>query len=209
MQYHCRVCGHDKDESEFWAKRSRHRCKACLNESMRKRYNQKYKKVRADLRVGARKARVKLAVRHTQTERAYMAGIVDGEGYISLLVHGRGGGTSMRVGRVTMSIGVVNTNLGLMEWIAKRWNASLFYEAADHEGNRKPRWRWALNANNALHLLDEIYPYMVAKRAQAKLAIRFQRYLQYTGKSRNERKSELQLRFADEMKKLNHRGLRP
>lgn len=209
MVYKCKVCGEEKDGSEFWLDRSKHRCKACLNASMRESYHAKYRNLRIVKRVATRKVRVRLPSTHSDIERAYMAGIMDGEGYIGLAQHGRGGGKSMRIGRITLNVRVVNTNRDMMEWIATRWPSALNYQSSDPSSNRKARWVWSLNANNALHFLDEVYPFMVARRPQAKVAIRFQRYLQYTGKKRSEKTDRLQEQFAGIVRLLNHRGLRP
>lgn len=206
----CKWCQQEKPIDSFDVSRSRTQCLECRNARMRVRYREKYRQSRMKERTHQRTARKRLGPRHSPLELAYMAGIIDGEGTISLHVHGSMGGTSMRVGRVTLFVSVPNTSMALMRWIADRWPASISrLLRSEKEPNKKMAYRWALNANNALHFLDEVYPYLLIKRPQAKLAIRFQRYLQYKGKIRGERQTRLQQEFALAVKRLNHRGLRP
>ena len=206
----CVWCDEEKSVGRFDVTRSRTQCLDCRNARMKKRYVERYRDARMKKSVMARMAKERLAARHTPLELAYMAGIMDGEGTVTMHVHGAGGGKSLRVGRVTLVVHVSNTSMALMRWIAERWPCAIQkLPARENEPNKKVAYRWQLNANNALHFLDELYPYLIIKRPQVKLAIRFQRYLQYKGKTRSDRATKLQHRFALDVKRLNHRGLRP
>lgn len=208
----CRYCETEKDDSEFY-KQSRQKCKSCTKVSMNKRYYDKYKKERSAGRLEVRMERLlQHPVEHPTTtgaERAYAAGLIDGEGCVSILQRGRRGGRAFRAGQYTVLVFVSNTSEPMIRWLLARWGGHAQYVAAMPEKNRKEQWRWQLQANRALLLLDDIYPFLLVKRPQAKLARRFQRYLQVSGRRRTDKLERLHRIFWIEVRRLNHRGFRP
>lgn len=88
----------------------------------------------------------------SDTELAYIAGIIDGEGYI---------GT---IGRVQIIIG--NTNKELMDWLAQRLGCNIYYRAAKNP-HHSDSWQLGIAAGKVYHILNATLPYLVAKKQQA------------------------------------------
>lgn len=104
-----------------------------------------------------------------KTDLAYTAGIIDGEGWVSL---GRNGGIKGDKS-ISLVIGVENTNEWLIRWLHFAFGGN-FNTIRIRTPQRQPIWRWTLSANKALEFLNLIYPYLRIKKPQADIAIKFQ-----------------------------------
>ena len=92
---------------------------------------------------------------------AYAAGILDGEGSISI-VHSSPTSYSLNVT-------VANTYRPLIEWLVHHFGGTFTrYPATD---KWRERFYWRLHGPNAATLLEAILPFMVIKRQQATLAV--------------------------------------
>lgn len=198
----CRLCSKEKNESEFNPKS--HQCKRCLADKCLARYYATGQKERmARRRVGdfARKHHEPI---FSPTERAYAAGLVDGEGCIGVNRRtGHGGVWGQRF----LGVWVTNTSKPMIDYLQSRWGGSVRHVPAQPEKNRRPQWFWMLSCNKALYFLDDIYDFLIVKRRQGQLGRRFQRYVQVTGRERTEKIARVQDRFYQEFKILNKRGL--
>lgn len=147
---------------------------------------------------------------------AYFAGIVDGEGSLSIVkstLHQSGRITSYYVTRMSVS----NTNMALIKWITKRFGG---HGATQYkEGTRNPKWKAAyyvgFSAGRLKTLLPTLLPYLVIKQKQANLLIEFlalresKRHV-YNSLSRRFIQSPYstrELEIVDEIKRLNRRGV--
>lgn len=104
----------------------------------------------------------------SESEKGYLAGIMDGEGTISFC---RKRNTSGRyVYRLTVSI--ANTSCNLLTWLKESLPGSAHFIRPDghnHYG-KKPCYHWILSGNRqCLVFLRELSPYMVIKQRQAQL----------------------------------------
>jgi len=104
----------------------------------------------------------------TEAEKAYIAGIVDGEGHIEI---GIGRGRTSKPARYTVSVVISNTDYGLLDWLQRRLPGSYINERV-HGKNRKPHWKpaWTLRLHrrgSVLSLLTELLPYLIVKRTRA------------------------------------------
>lgn len=106
----------------------------------------------------------------TSDEKAYIAGIVDGEGHFDtrIEVKRKGGGN------YTVSLVVVNTHYGLLDWMRRRLPGSYIRERIVHE--KKPHWKpqWLLRIHrrdSMVSLINELLPYLVVKREDALRAL--------------------------------------
>lgn len=97
------------------------------------------------------------------TDLAYMAGIMDGEGSISILgEHGRSLGLSVVLG---------STCFSLLEWVETTFGGTLDRRPDKQKVlSRKPFWRWYIRGDNAVEFLEAIRPYMRIKHVHAWLA---------------------------------------
>ena len=136
-----------------------------------------------------------------KTDIAYIAGIIDGEGCISLCVNKY---RKPRPFSYFIRVNVTNTNEWLCQWLKFALGGGVYHHP-DPNPKHKSRWQWVLSSNEALAALKLIYPYLRLKKPQAELAIKFQESRQ----GKRMKKEELVLAEAQKilMNKLNKRGV--
>jgi hypothetical protein len=101
------------------------------------------------------------------TDLAYIAGLVDGEGYIGFLKKKVQGWNPNHRIRVV----ITNTDVGIVRWLFDSIPGStVFFQ--DH-CRKKRIYRWNIQGTKAYEFLRVILPYLRIKKAQAELAIRF------------------------------------
>jgi LAGLIDADG-like domain len=140
----------------------------------------------------------------TLVERAYLAGIIDGEGSLVL----RNNGTH-RFGRA-LQIG--NTSLPLLEWIQSRFGGTVSFEKRPNP-KHKPIYRWFAAADDIDAILEAVLPFLLVKTQQAHLLLAYSRTLGpkiHTKRSTNDTPVDLQrerFRIHRELRVLNKRGI--
>jgi|SRR5215472_3595212 len=89
----------------------------------------------------------------TETDRAYLAGLIDGEGSLQINTDAYGW-------RVKVSI--ANSGMPIHHWLQARWGGSFTQQG------RKQCWStyWT-GKERVTHILDAAYPYLVLKKGQA------------------------------------------
>ncbi len=98
----------------------------------------------------------------TETERAYLAGILDGEGCVSV---------ATRLKKyLTPIVQVTNTRLELLDWLHVRYGGSVLARP-DKRQTRKPSYAWVVCGQKALHVLRDARPYLLLKTQQADLVL--------------------------------------
>lgn len=131
------------------------------------------------------KSKELVSVTLRDTDKAYLAGIVDGEGCISISkqIIKR---TPTPVYSLIVVVSLVNkdvlqyfkeiTGLGSVKYGAK-------HESSD---NSRTSYQWWVSSRQAEKLLVEIYPYLRIKREQADIALSFMKtyQLKYYGKTK-------------------------
>ena len=100
----------------------------------------------------------------TSEEKAYIAGIIDGEGSIMLIKFHNNQFPSPR-------ISISSTSIELLEWIRSKTNAGIILNKKNYNKQKhKNSYTYTIRYNNALTLLEEIEAYLVTnvkkKRAQ-------------------------------------------
>ena len=96
---------------------------------------------------------------------AYLAGIIDGEGTITLSKKQKG---AQRHLAVTIS----STELDILEFIKKTIGAGKITKKVTYKAHHSTAYTYALYSRQALKLLDHIYPYMQGyKKKRAKLVM--------------------------------------
>ncbi len=141
----------------------------------------------------------------SETEKAYIAGLLDGEGCLTvgrLKPH-----NGKREHRFICRILVVNTDLTMMLWLQKTVGDGGIYEYKKAGGeNWKPCHRWYLNGQKSIELIRQVYPYLQIKRRQAELLLNFPaNYKNFKGLS--DEQYFVQEKTFERMKNLNRRGL--
>jgi hypothetical protein len=113
-------------------------------------------------RSGLRRVRgMRMILPNTEPARAYLAGIIDGEGHIAAQVR--------RDGReVTFQIVVVNTSYELMEWLAPLGGTVRLAGLAGSGKRTKTMWKWVVTGVlNIQAVLECVRPHLVIKGGQA------------------------------------------
>lgn len=106
-----------------------------------------------------------------ETEKAYIAGFLDGEGYIGISVHRR---KDWKRPYYTTQINIYNTDIFVLQSMVENAGVGTIYL-----GHRKERphhkviYVWRTTGIKAIELLKELLPYLRVKKEQAELAIRF------------------------------------
>ena len=131
----------------------------------------------------------------SEQERAYVAGILDGEGCL---------GVGWRLKKyVTPTVQVSNTKVELLHWLSERFGGAV-YEHAPREGNRQACYLWTLAGTKALRVIEAALPYLVIKREQARLLLSMRRI----GKGYRMKPDDVlqNSRLVTEIHRLNRRG---
>jgi len=119
-------------------------------------------------------------------QKAYIAGIVDGEG--SLTIHKqRTGGMGYVV-----KLDVGNTCKEVIDYLQELFPGTVGEYYKDPSIRRKTHWIWRIHARKIRELLPQILPYMIIKRDLAKI---FMRYLSITkpGNHKSNRNKEREI----------------
>ena len=104
----------------------------------------------------------------TETEKAYIAGIIDGEGSIMLQKF-----HSNEFPAPCVSI--ASTSLELLKWIKKTVEKGVIISKKNYNPEvHKDCYSYVLRRNDAIYLIKEIYPYLIieTKRKRAKLILK-------------------------------------
>lgn len=101
----------------------------------------------------------------TETDLAYAAGIVDGEGSIFGHTPNSGGGN------VSIRVSVSMTDFVVPEWLHKKFGGSLSYGRYDKNPKYKPYASWTVASRQAETFLDLAIPHLRAKKEQALVAL--------------------------------------
>lgn len=145
---------------------------------------------------------------------AYVAGVIDGEGYIGVAKTKQTG--SMRSTRYAGVLIVGNTSRRLIqELVAVFGIGSISYRRGSER--KKGFFLWAIQSRNARDVLVRVRPYLVVKRAQADLVIEFVdgfesfkggRPGKFGGQTVSEPEIARRARIYEELRQLNRVGPR-
>lgn len=105
----------------------------------------------------------------------YLAGFIDGEGWIGIY-KAKPNGYPQKSARYTLEVGIGQTLKGkkLFEQLVKQFGGRVsFYQPKTK--NAKAQCKFVILGNNALKLLIFIEPFLILKKEQAKICIKFQK----------------------------------
>ncbi len=110
----------------------------------------------------------------SEIEKAYFAGLFDGEGSISIAKYQ---GKNNRTPVFLLSVVITQSNQDFLQLWQTRFAIGSIYEHTKRFNN--PKWSkyfdWRLTSVNALVLLEVLLPYLILKREEANIAIEFQK----------------------------------
>ena len=132
---------------------------------------------------------------------SYLAGLVDGEGHISISkgLRSKTDGRTHYYGFM-LQIGIDNTNVKLMKWLIQYFGGVYYGRNRDDVNDKwKSSYEWRpKGANNKKILLLGVLPYLILKSEQAKVALA---YLDI-----QEENPELRSKLHQQMILLNQKG---
>ena len=110
----------------------------------------------------------------TEAERAYAAGIMDGEGCFTVLRRHERTNKGQAVHRAwyVAAVNVTNTERAMLEWMQVRWGGSIYGKASLSPRSGLPGkkcWHWSLTAKALEPFLEDVQPYLVVKYQQCRL----------------------------------------
>ena len=98
-----------------------------------------------------------------EIEKAYLAGIVDGEGTVTLT-------RRQKNQTPAPNVSVSNSSLPMLKWIKKRFGGHISTKKT-YKSHHRQTYVWAVSYDNAIRLLGQIEEYLIIKKPQAKLII--------------------------------------
>lgn len=104
-------------------------------------------------------------------DAAYIAGFLDGEGYISIRRSNR---TKCQNPAYRLVIGFTNTNRAILDWIKKIAGGGCINPKSRRKAQHSEAWELTIHTKDIqIMILAETYPYIRIKQRQAELAISF------------------------------------
>ena len=102
----------------------------------------------------------------SETDKAYLAGFIDGDGCI-MVSHKKG------TNSYAADVGVYQSDGKILFYLKDRWGAGNIYEHKQKRG--RSYFRWNISNSQGAKLLEEILPYLRIKKLQAEGVIELER----------------------------------
>ena len=148
------------------------------------------------------------------TERAYIAGIIDGEGTIGLTKHKER--RTLRGWNYEPYIMVSNTSKSIMEYLKEVTGIGYYWSKTYKNMNRgwKVPFAWQTGARREIiSLLEQILPYLVIKKRHAVLLLEYVKMREDQEKERIAFMKGMQIKYSkhhdeifEKLRELNRRG---
>lgn len=100
----------------------------------------------------------------TELDNAYAAGLIDGEGCITLAYNKKSHSYCPRVL-------VGNTDKRMVEWLQGKYGGADPYHHTTVRPKNKPYWTWQPGRVDCQNFLEKIEPYLQQKRSRARLSL--------------------------------------
>ena len=143
----------------------------------------------------------------TDIDAAYIAGLVDGEGCLSIVRQKNSncrGGFAYRCG-----FRIASSNQGIMEWLSEAIGAGCVKSHQPKMRNSKRQWSLDLWSDDASELTMRLLPYLRIKRPNAELLLAFQNALtQRVGVPLTDAEIAFREECYHKSRALNQRGLK-
>jgi hypothetical protein len=116
--------------------------------------------------------RVEATITPSDLDKAYAAGLVDGEGSIYIAKQKQKGRTWLAY---WLRLQVCTTTPCLTDWLGARWGGCIFSVAPGQKSSfcNKVSYQWYVASGKAEVILRDITPHLILKREQSELALRF------------------------------------
>jgi hypothetical protein len=127
---------------------------------------------------------------------AYVAGILDGEGAVSL---------RQQNGYFQCRVSVSNTDKHLLDLLRADFGGLEVRPMSNRNPNARTSYQWIINGRDALPILQDTLPFLIVKKRHAEIAIE---YLTKCSRVRTPEALKRSAELAAEMKDLNMKGPR-
>ena len=110
----------------------------------------------------------------SKLDAAYLAGLVDGEGYIGIMMNRRGEKAtfhSVKDYLYTPVLKICMTDRAIIEWLYCSFGGT--FEIRKARGNARESYGWMCRKAQVRKFLGYLYPYLRVKRKQAEVIFRY------------------------------------
>lgn len=143
----------------------------------------------------------------TETEKlAYLAGIIDGEGTITI-------NSSMQHKRKTIQykprVVVSNTEKSLLNWLQEEFGGSVTFYTSPKKATHRERYLWrVISLQHIKELLSGCLPFLIIKKEKAILLLQYIeiRLSSIEEKGRNAKYGDAEIEIYDKISRLNYLG---
>ncbi len=108
----------------------------------------------------------------TKLDIRYVAGLVDGEGCISIYVEKRAPRSGQKRPAVVVHFTVEMTHAGIIQALHEQFGGSIYHRKTSRNPNAKERYCWNISQRSAVPLLKRLLPHLRVKKQQAELALK-------------------------------------
>ena len=126
----------------------------------------------------------------TDTQLAWVAGFVDGEGCITTITNGPAGSKHM------VCLSVCNTDRAVIDLLKKWFRCGGI--TTNHQKRRNPNWldayTWTVRAKAAGGVISVLLPFLRVKHKQARVALRLRKIVEEGGTLKTKAKLALEIR---------------
>jgi intein/homing endonuclease len=142
----------------------------------------------------------------SETEKAYLAGLIDGEGTIHIVLQRN---KTKKIPEYFFSeVYITNTKMEMLRWVQERFGGKIRFSRKNENRNWKPVYRIHYHGKDAMALLAEAGPYLVIKKEHALLLFAMQARLSRYQHPLSDQEREARRVLYWKCRELNHRGLK-
>jgi len=133
-----------------------------------------------------------------ETEKAYIAGIVDGEGTVTLTKHHKNETPTPR-------ISVSNNNLELLKWLRTKVGGGVIVSKKKSKPYHSNSYVWYVQQDRGLRFLGEIRKHLIVKKPQADLILEKYKSVTHRAGRYTPEMLRKKMRLVAQIRKLNQR----
>lgn len=133
-----------------------------------------------------------------EAEKSYIAGIVDGEGTVTLMRHHNNE-------TPTPYVSVANNSLVLLKWLKAKVGGGVIVSKRKNKPHHSDSYAWYICQDRSLRFLSEIRRYLVVKKPQADLLVEKYKSVTHRAGKYTPVMLSKKMRLVAQIRKLNQR----
>jgi hypothetical protein len=135
----------------------------------------------------------------SETDYAYLAGLIDGEGTISIYLNSRG--------YYITQVSITQVNEPLIRWLQEMFGGNVHNVKNNNPAKHQERWKWQITSTLMREHLPRALPYLRLKKRHAEIAIQFLSGRCRGGNPITDPDLPTQEELCEEIRELNRRGV--